>query len=98
MTAVSLRKPIQAHGEELAELTFREPTAEDIIACGYPLQMSDGAATPIAGAVARYISRLAGVPASSVKALSASDFNACMQEVLVFFGDADASPVPASGG
>jgi hypothetical protein len=98
MTTITLRKPIQAHGEEVAELTLREPEAGDIIACGYPLQMSDGAATPLAGPIAKYIERLGGIPAGSVRKMSPADFNACMQVILGFFGDADAGPSPGSGG
>ena len=97
MTKVVLRKPVQAHGETIDTLTFREPTGEDIIACGYPLQMGDGAATPIAGVIAKYIGRLGGIPASSVGRLSASDFQACMAAILPFFGDGEPGPAPANG-
>ncbi len=98
MTKVVLRKSIQAHGEEVRELTFREPEGADIIACGYPLQMGNGTATPDAGAVAKYISRLAGIPAGAVGKLAAADFNACMQAIIPFFGDGDESPDPESKG
>jgi len=97
---VTLKKPVQAHGDEVKTLTFREPTGEDIIACGYPLQMSGdggGSFTPLPGVIAKYIARLAGIPPSSVKALCASDFQACMMEIIPFFADADTSPAPESG-
>lgn len=87
MAKVTLSKPIFAHGAEVGELVFREPTGEDIVACGYPLQMGDGVATPVAGAIARYISRLGGVPPSAVKQMSGTDFNACMAALLPLFGE-----------
>ncbi len=88
MPEINLTQPIKAHGEEVARLDLREPTTEDIIACGYPLQIGNGIATPDAGAIARYIGRLANIPASSVKQLVPRDFNACMAAILPFFGDA----------
>ena len=94
---ITLKKPIQAHGEQVATLTFREPTCDDIMTCGYPLQMGgDGTFTPIAGAIAKYISRLANVPPNSVKHLSAPDFQACLTAILPFFGDTASSPAPES--
>ena len=98
MTTITLRKPIQAHGEEVASLTLREPTCDDIIVCGYPFQLGEGTATPIAGPIAKYIERLGGIPAGSVRKMSPADFNACMQVILGFFGNADAGPSPGSGG
>ncbi|WP_188260871.1 phage tail assembly protein [Azospirillum tabaci] len=99
MSTVTLKKPIQAHGEEVRTLTFREPNCEDIMVCGYPLQMSgDGSFTPLAGVIVKYISRLAAVPPSSVKAMTAQDFNACMATIIPFFGDGDQSQSPADEG
>ena len=90
---VTLKKPIQAHGEEVAKLTFREPNGDDIMTCGYPLQMAgDGTFTPLAGAIGKYISRLGGIPANSVKALSAPDFQACMMTIIPFFAAGLESP------
>ena len=96
---VTLRKPIQAHGEEVTTLTFREPNGDDIMTCGYPLQMSgDGSFTPIAGVCGKYISRLGGIPASSVKALSAPDFQACMMTIIPFFTAGLEAPETANEG
>ncbi|QCO07537.1 phage tail assembly protein [Azospirillum argentinense] len=96
---VILKKPIQAHGDEVKTLTFREPNGDDVMTCGYPLQMhGDGSVVPIAGVVGKYISRLANIPASSVKALCLTDFQACMAVVLPFFTSAEESnPDPANG-
>ena len=95
---VKLKKPIQAHGDEVRELTFREPNGDDIITCGYPLQMSgDGTFVPLAGTIAKYIARLGNIPPSSVKQMSAPDFGDCMQEIIGFFSETDTSPAKASG-
>ncbi|MBK3797871.1 phage tail assembly protein [Azospirillum brasilense] len=95
---VTLKKPIQAHGDEATTLTFREPNGDDVMACGYPLQMhGDGSVVPIAGVVGKYISRLANIPASSVKSLSVTDFQSCMAVVLPFFtGAAESNPDPVN--
>jgi len=98
---VTLKRPIKAHGDEVKTLVFREPDGEDIIACGYPLLMSgdgQGTFTPLAGVVAKYIARLGNVPPSSVKSMSAPDFNACMMTILPFFGEGDSAPAPESEG
>lgn len=94
-TTVTLKNPIQAHGEAVSRLTFREPNGDDIMTCGYPLQMGgDSTFTPLAGVIGKYISRLGGIPASSVKTLSAPDFQACLTAILPFFGDSASSPAP----
>ncbi|QCO04177.1 phage tail assembly protein [Azospirillum argentinense] len=95
---VTLKKPIQAHDDEVKTLTFREPNGDDIMTCGYPLQMSgDGSFTPLANVCGKYISRLGSIPASSVKTLSAPDFQACMMLIIPFFTDGLEAPAPANG-
>lgn len=96
---VTLSKPIQAHGETVGALTFREPNGDDIMTCGYPLQMhADGSFVPIAGAIGKYIGRLANIPASSVKTINPRDFQACLMVVVGFFGAGDTSPEADSQG
>jgi len=86
---IPLKKPITAHGEEVGEITLREPNAGDVMECGYPMGMEDGLAIPQADTIGRLIGRLAGIPPSSVKQLSMPDYNAAMGAVLGFFGSAD---------
>lgn len=86
---ITLRRPVRAHGQEIDSLTLREPTGDDITVCGYPLQMADGAATPIATAITKYIARLGDVPASTVKALAVQDYSACLGAILGFFGTSE---------
>ncbi len=84
---IELTKPITAHGGEVHELELREPTAEDVMVCGYPLTIGDGEATPVADTIGKLIARLGGIPPSSVKQMSVLDFNACMGAILGFFGN-----------
>lgn len=95
MITVPLKKPITAHAEELRSITLREPTAEDVMAEGFPTLMvpsTDGKSVAVdirANVVGRYISRLGGIPMSSVKTLSLPDLQACMNEVMSFFGNGE---------
>lgn len=86
---ISLGNPITAHGAEVSELTLREPTAGDVMECGYPLGMQDELAIPQAAPIGRLIARLAGIPPSSVKQLAVPDYNRAMGVVLGFFGASD---------
>ena len=89
--AIKLTKPIEAHGETLNELKLRELNTEDIMRCGYPMTIKgagDNAEIVLQPDIAaKYISRLAGIPESSVKALAPVDFNSVMMAVVGFFGE-----------
>lgn len=84
---VQLTRPVIAHGTEINELVLREPSGDDVIQCGYPLQISDGGAVPIPNNIAKLAVKMAGVPLSTIKALNAVDFNAVVGGVLGFFGE-----------
>ena len=87
---VALSRPINAHGEEISEITLRDPTVEDTMQIGQPfLIMVDDGETGIRiqnKTIAAYIVRLAGIPMSSVKAMSLGDFGAAQAAVMGFFG------------
>lgn len=88
---IALARPIQAHGEEVRQLTFRRVTAKDIRLLGLPFTFSkDGASAPDTAVIARYIVTLAGIPSSSVDQLEPLDFLAGMGAVMDFFGSAKA--------
>lgn len=95
MSTVTLSKAINAHGEELTELNFREPTVKDIRQIGLPQRLmpsTDGDSVAIdvrADIVAQYIARLAAIPMSSVDQLAIADFNVCMGVVMGFFNGGD---------
>lgn len=92
MSVIKLSKPIEAHGEQVSELTLREPTTADVIEHGQPFLVvlsDDGSAIEIrTKIVSRYISLLAGIPMSSVKELPLTDFSKCQGAVMGFFGQA----------
>ena len=89
---IKLSKPITAHGEEVSEITLREPTADDVMQIGSPsllIPSADGESVGIeirAKVIGQYIMRLASIPLPSVKAMSFSDFNRCQGVVMGFFG------------
>lgn len=89
---IPLSKPVKAHGDEVSELTLREPTTKDIIELGLPTLIIPGADGQSTGVeirqpvVARYISRLAAIPMGSVEALAVKDFSLCTAAVMGFFG------------
>ena len=88
---MKLLKPIQAHGETVTELTFREPTGADITRNGFPFKIGqniDGAVKIFdAGVITRLISDLAGIPPSSVGQMGVLDYTRAMGEVVDFFLD-----------
>jgi hypothetical protein len=76
---IPLRKPLQAHGEEIKELHFREPTAGDIEACGSPvmvdfLNQAEPKMTYETKAMFAMMSRLAAVPPSTIKTMHTKDW------------------------
>lgn len=98
--SVPLSKPIKAHDEEISEIVMREPTPDDVMELGYPfiVVFTESESTGIEfrpKVVARYIQRLAQVPASTVKAMTLADLSACQAAVQGFFG-ADATGTPIS--
>jgi len=84
-----LSKPIQAHGEELRELHWREPTGGDIEMAGNPVYLDFSGAAPSITfnekKMANMMSRLCGVPPSSIRALTAKDWNAVAWKMFKFF-------------
>lgn len=87
MSVVKLTRPIKAHGDEIAEITLREPTGDDVMELGYPFSVGeDGATTIKAKVVGRYVVKLADIPMSSVKQICPADFLVLAGELIVFFG------------
>jgi hypothetical protein len=88
-TVIELTTPIEAHGETVSKLELREPAVEDITRLGDPYYFGTDKSIRLDSAViAKYISRLAAIPESSVKMLSIRDFNTARGAVMDFFGDA----------
>ena len=86
---VPLVRAIEAHGEKLKELTLREPNGGDIMKCGQPFTIditAEGAViNPNRPAeMGAMISECAGIPPSSVKALTVIDFLAATAAIVNF--------------
>jgi hypothetical protein len=84
---IALSVPIQAHGEELDALVFRPLRVDDFERVGFPVRLgADGSMEPIADRISKLISRLAGIPPSSVAQLAIPDWFRAMEAVVGFFG------------
>jgi hypothetical protein len=75
---LKLRKSVIANGEEVMELSFREPTVDDIIRCGDPVRLDYFTGEPKIvyndNAVSAMMSTLAAVPPSTIKKLALKDW------------------------
>ena len=84
-----LSKPIQAHGEPLDVLRWREPTGGDIERAGNPVYLDFSGEKPSITfnekKMAAMISLLAQVPPSTVRQLTAKDWNAVAWKLFRFF-------------
>lgn len=92
---IKLDQPIEAHGEQLTELTLRRPTVQEvraIKAMPYKLDKNEDVSLDM-DVVAKYIAVCAGIPPSSVNQLDLSDLNSLAWVVFSFF-TTSASPQP----
>ena len=86
MKEIQLTTAVRAHGEDLYVLELREPTGKDVRELGFPYVTTGDAGIKLdAGVIAKYVSRLAGIPLSSVDAMSPADLNGISWEVAGFF-------------
>ncbi|CAM6712775.1 phage tail assembly protein [Leclercia adecarboxylata] len=86
MKEIKLTTAVRAHGEDLYVLELREPTGKDVRELGFPyLTTGDAGIKLDAGVIAKYVSRLAGIPLSSVDAMSPADLNSISWDVAGFF-------------
>lgn len=92
-----LHKSIQAHGDEIANLEYREPASEDAIDIGEMpyVVLANGRVKPLPDVAAQYLVKMAGIPMSSVKQLDLRDFNDLVWEVVNFFWQ-PAAPVSSN--
>ncbi|MET3969095.1 phage tail assembly protein [Bradyrhizobium sp. S3.9.1] len=86
---VTLTDPVQAHGETVKELTFREPTGADLMMLkeGWPVDIDHvtGKVTPNSAVMGQMMPMLAAVPPSTIKALKSNDFSNCAYALSGFF-------------
>ncbi|AIJ07311.1 phage tail assembly protein [Edwardsiella anguillarum] len=86
MKEIKLSKSIRAHGEDIHVLEMREPTGKDVRELGFPYMTSSDAGVKMdSGVIAKYISRLAGIPPSSVDEMQPADLNTISWDILGFF-------------
>lgn len=92
---IKLDQPIEAHGEQVSELTVRRPTVQEVRAIkAMPYKIGkDEEVTLDTEVAAKYIAVCAGIPPSSVNQLDLADFNTLCWEVAGFFMKS-ASPQP----
>jgi hypothetical protein len=86
---VTLLKPVQAHGETLKELKFREPTGSDLMTIekGWPVHIDwqSGQVTPNPAVMGQIMTVLAAVPPSTIAKLTGKDFTNCAHALAGFF-------------
>jgi hypothetical protein len=93
-----LSRPVQAHGEEIKELRFREPTGNDAWECGMPIRFNNDNEIIIAmPAMMSLAARLAAVPLSTIKSLPLSDVMRMVEVLTGFLTQEVPAPAPLSG-
>ncbi len=92
MTTLTLRAPLRVLDREVHAITFREPTGNDLIECGFPLRMGEGEARPDPKSIAALIARLCNLTPDAPGRMHAGDFNAAMGIVLGFLGPSIPEP------
>lgn len=86
---LELTRPVEAHGQQMTKLTFREPTGRDLLTIGNPV-IFDPISTPPKiihdeRRMNEMMSALAGVPPSSILALTPQDWITCAWGLTRFF-------------
>lgn len=90
---MKLNTPIQAHGEEVTEITLRRPTVPEcraIKALPYSIDKDEAVSLNL-DVAAKYIAVCSAIPPTSVNTLDLNDLNSLAWEVAGFF------LTPASG-
>ena len=86
---VKLRKSVIANGDEVNELSFREPTAADIErAGGNPVNIVEGSNARVVfdtAAMTQMMSLLAAVPPSTIRQMNTKDWNNVAWKLAHFF-------------
>lgn len=88
-----LKKPIKAHGEEIAVLDLEEPDSKMVMELGYPylvVETGGESAVQLQPKVAgRYIVKLGKIPLSSVEAMAIADLQEIHGWLMGFFGEGE---------
>lgn len=95
---IALSKPIPAHGADISEIRCRKPTGGDMMAVGNPVTFNAFAEDPSKtiqvdpSVMGRMISRLAGIPTSSVERMEPQEFMSLAWRLSVFFIPGGSTP------
>jgi hypothetical protein len=88
-----LKKPVTAHGEQVSELLLAEPDTKLVMELGYPylgIASDNGAGVQLQPKVAaRYLSRLAQVPMSTIEQIAIPDLHELHGWLMGFFGEGE---------
>jgi hypothetical protein len=77
-----LDRELDAHGEKISELRFREPTGKDIVSYGNPIRLD---LSMNETHMQNQMVALAGVPPSTIGQLTAREWNTCAFELTARF-------------
>lgn len=80
-----LRKKVQAHGDMVDHLLFKEPTGGDIERIGNPVSLGGGNLSFDSAAMSAMMSHLAGVPTSTIRLLHSKDWTNGAYAIWGFF-------------
>lgn len=88
-----LKKPVTAHGETVDKLELAEPDSKMVMELGYPylaIAGDAGAGVQLQPKIAaKYLSRLAQVPISTIEKLPIPDLQFLHGWLMGFFGEAE---------
>jgi Phage tail assembly chaperone proteins, E, or 41 or 14 len=85
---INLLKAVQAHGETIKSLSFRRPTGGDLMSMtDWPITIdyNTGRVSPNPPIMGEMMSKLAGVPPSTIRQLEAQDWSTCAHKLMGFF-------------
>jgi hypothetical protein len=86
---LELTRPVEAHGQQITKLSFREPTGRDLLSVGNPVIFDPISEPPKIIHDERrmnaMMSLLAGVPPSSIAQMSPRDWVTCAWGLTPFF-------------
>jgi hypothetical protein len=86
-----LTKPVQAHGEMLHVLEFREPTYDEVEQMGIPFNYTENGEMKLdTRACLKYIPVLAGIPRSSASKMALKDIFMASMTIVGFFTGSEA--------
>lgn len=85
-----LNRAVQAHGEMIDEISFREPIAKDIVRYGLPVNFPimidpDAQVTFDEPKMTAMMAQLAAVPVSAIEAMTPGDWTSCAWGLAPFF-------------